>query len=44
MGDYTEQGHDIEEAIALYDTMDKYDCDMDVAEIMLQDDMEDRIR
>lgn len=28
---------DVEEALAIFDVMDEYDCDMDAAELMLDD-------
>lgn len=34
---------DVAEANSLYEAMDKYDCDTDVAELMLQDDEEDAV-
>lgn len=33
--------NDVKEALELYEIMDKYGCDMDVAEIMLQDEKEE---
>jgi hypothetical protein len=32
---------DVEEALAICEIMDKYDCDMDVAELMLGDEEDD---
>lgn len=37
-----EQGDDVEREIKLYDLMDKYHCDMDVAEALLEDQEEEQ--
>ena len=32
------ENRDVQEALAVYEAMDRYDCDMDTARLMLEDE------